>query len=41
MNEWIVQTRQLTKKFPGAQALREVDLAIPPGSNRRTAGSER
>lgn len=31
MSDWAVEAQQLTKRFPGAQALRGVDLAIPRG----------
>jgi len=31
VSDWAVEAQQLTKRFPGAQALRGVDLAIPRG----------
>lgn len=31
MREWVVEVQQLTKKFPGAQALRGVELTVPRG----------
>lgn len=31
MSDWVVEVRQLTKRFPGAEALRGIDLTVPRG----------